>query len=349
MDGSAAFSTASAIVPVHNDVARLAGCLNSLKRQGPALVQIILIDDASQDGSLQVLESFAANEARAEVVHHEVNQGLARTLNDGIGRARGDAILIIQQDCELTSDTFVDRGLARLGERTLCTIAGCPRYPIRELNRAELAFGLLRNHFVPALPEEELAFSEFKCDLVPRAAFSNRLFDPTFRVSGEDQDMSMRLRRDGYRILRFRDLEYLQRYGTASTVGQLLRREVIYGKGEAGVLLRSGHHIATESARSPSSRSRLENRALSFLLVVGLVGIAFLLAARAPAPLLVFPGVLVAIRYADLLRRRRAADPRYEIGLGAVVVMLGVGPIADFMYAIALLGGFTSFFATRHV
>lgn len=349
MDGNAAFTTASAIVPVHNDAARLAGCLDSLKRQGPALVQIILIDDASQDGSLQVLESFAANEARAEVLHHEVNQGLARTLNEGIQRARGDAILIIQQDCELISDTYVDRGLVLLGARTHCTIAGCPRYPVAELNRAELAFGLLRNHFVPALPEEELAFSEFKCDLVPRTAFSNRLFDPTFRVSGEDQDMSIRLRRDGYRILRFSHLAYVQRYGAASSVAQLLRREVVYGKGEAGVLLVSGHRIATESARSPSSKSRLQNRVLSVLFVVGVVGVAFLIAARAPPPLLLFPGALVIIRYADLLRRRGTADPSYEIGAGALLMMLGVSPIADFAYAAAMLGGFVSFFATRHV
>ena len=343
------FRTATAVVPIYDGETSLARCLESLTSQDEALGQIILVDDGSRDGSSRIIETFAAADGRVEMVKHETNLGLARTLNDGIARARGDGVLILQQDCELLGNDWVRRALRALEQDAPCCVSGAPVYSLGEMNRTQIAFALLRDHLVRPGALEDVSFSEFKCDLIPTAALSQVQFDPMFRISGEDQVLSHRLHEMGYRLLRYRELSYTQGYGNCTTLGQLLKREAVYGKGEAGALLRTGLGIASESASSPMGRGRLRNRGFAVLDVVGWAGLAVIAGLQGLSILLVFPLALVGARVADVALRRRSADRRYSIPGSLVLRAIIVAPPADYVYAASMVAGFFSYFGSRQV
>ncbi len=338
----------SALVPVYNGMDTLDRCLASLHAQGSPLVEILLIDDGSRDGSPARLHAFATTESRAVVLEHGTNQGLSRTLNEGIARARGDAVLIVHQDCELQGTDWVARAAAFSEGHPKTVVTGSPVYPLSEMNRTEVAFGLLRDtFFVSPEPMEELTFSEFKCDLLPRDATRGSPFDERFRASGEDQVFSMQLAAAGYRIARVRDLAYNQRFGMARTVGSQLRKEVSYGTTEGGILLRTSFRVARESSSSRTSGRRLANRAS--VLLVGLALLAFvilLLAGAGPwlaalVLLLLVPRIAMIVGRALRLRSAGRGPP------GALALALVLFVPNDIAYAAAVLRG-AVVYAVRH-
>lgn len=63
--------------------------LNDIKRQTCKDWELILVDDCTQDKSIQIAESFAREDPRISIVHHEKNMGLSAARNTGIKNARG--------------------------------------------------------------------------------------------------------------------------------------------------------------------------------------------------------------------------------------------------------------------
>lgn len=57
--------------------------------------EIIVVDDASQDGSSEFL---AENYPQVEVIKHDKNRGFARSVNDGVRAAKGDIIILLNTD-----------------------------------------------------------------------------------------------------------------------------------------------------------------------------------------------------------------------------------------------------------
>ncbi len=340
----------SAIVPVFNGSQTLAPCLESLAQQGKALREIIVVDDASGDSSPDIVRSFAARDARVTLVQHQENQGLARTLNDGIARATGNAVLILQQDCELVGGDWVERSLGFLRQNYPCCLSANPRYPFPEMSPVDVAFGLLRDHFSPMERErEELGFSEFKCDLIPRAALGEIPFDPRFRISGEDQVLSEGLWRAGFSIIRFQGLDYVQRSGNTSSLGSQLRKEVGYGKTEGGILLRTALRIVPRSSRSRASRRRLWNRASEVAFAVGIVSLCLLLGLRAGWGLLIPPLLLAGLRTSLLVLRSQPLLRGQLIAPRSLGLALAVAPLADLAYVGAVVSGVFAFLVAKSV
>jgi glycosyltransferase involved in cell wall biosynthesis len=88
----------SVILPVHNGERYLAHALNSVIGQTRAVAEIIVIDDGSTDGSMDVVSRFAdAGLARfVQLTMSGVGQSAAR--NEGARHASGDYLAFIDQD-----------------------------------------------------------------------------------------------------------------------------------------------------------------------------------------------------------------------------------------------------------
>lgn len=99
--------TVSVIVPVYNAEAHLPKCLASLAGQTYRDLEIILVDDGSTDRSLQMLEAFAARDARARVVAQK-NAGVSRARNVGLESATGRYLSFIDSDDWLEPHTYAD-------------------------------------------------------------------------------------------------------------------------------------------------------------------------------------------------------------------------------------------------
>ena len=61
----------SVIIPVYNAEAMLNKCVDSVLMQQYADFEVILVDDGSKDGSLQICEEYARKDSRVTVIHKE--------------------------------------------------------------------------------------------------------------------------------------------------------------------------------------------------------------------------------------------------------------------------------------
>ena len=94
------------LVAVYNAERFLPQCLDSLLAQTLADIQIICIDDASEDHSLQVLNQYAVRDLRVEVIKLEQNGGQAHARNVGLQQAKGDIVCMVDADDWLAPDAL---------------------------------------------------------------------------------------------------------------------------------------------------------------------------------------------------------------------------------------------------
>lgn len=91
----------SVVVPVYNERAWVDELLRRV-RAAPFPKEIIVVDDASTDGTSEVLAKIAADCPEIVLVRHAVNQGKGAALRSGFAHATGDVIII--QDADLEYD-----------------------------------------------------------------------------------------------------------------------------------------------------------------------------------------------------------------------------------------------------
>lgn len=88
----------SVIIPVYNDEKYIRHCVDSVIGQTYRDLEIILVDDASPDGSLAVCEEYAAKDNRVKVIRHEQNCGLSKSRETGYTQAAGEWICFMDHD-----------------------------------------------------------------------------------------------------------------------------------------------------------------------------------------------------------------------------------------------------------
>ncbi len=87
----------SVIIPVYNVEDLISTCLDSLIGQSLKEIEIICVDDCSQDSSLQQLQQYAAGDSRIRVITQE-NRGPGGARNRGLDEASGQYILFVDAD-----------------------------------------------------------------------------------------------------------------------------------------------------------------------------------------------------------------------------------------------------------
>ena len=97
--------TLSIVIPVYNEKDTLAECVQRvLSVEVPLERELILIDDASTDGTDQVIESLVRQytDTTIKTITHRQNLGKGASLRDGFARVSGDIVVI--QDADLEYD-----------------------------------------------------------------------------------------------------------------------------------------------------------------------------------------------------------------------------------------------------
>jgi len=90
----------SIIIPCFNSQDYIEECINSALAQNYKNCEIIVIDDKSTDNSLTIIDQFGD---KVNLIEHDINLGLAASLNTGILQARGEWIKRLDSDDILTS------------------------------------------------------------------------------------------------------------------------------------------------------------------------------------------------------------------------------------------------------
>ena len=105
--------TLSVVVPNYNHGHYLEHTLPALARQSFQPLELLVLDDASTDNSVEVINRLAVQYPVIRLVQNEKNLGVMPNLNKGIGLARGDYIFISSAD-DLVQPGFLEKSLRLL-------------------------------------------------------------------------------------------------------------------------------------------------------------------------------------------------------------------------------------------
>lgn len=88
----------SVVIPCYNYGRYIANCVDSALSQPGVNADVLIIDDASQDGSAEVIREIAAKDRRVRAIYHERNLGHIATYNEGIFQVEGDYVVLLSAD-----------------------------------------------------------------------------------------------------------------------------------------------------------------------------------------------------------------------------------------------------------
>ncbi len=92
-------------MPCYNSEEYVRGALDSLENQTYPHWELVLINDGSKDGTLNILEEYAQQDARIKV-HSKENGGYVSAINAGLEHITGDYFLMMGSDDALAGDLF---------------------------------------------------------------------------------------------------------------------------------------------------------------------------------------------------------------------------------------------------
>jgi len=218
-------SMISVVIVNYNAGSHLLECILSVLQQ---VNHVVVVDNASTDGSIEKCESRFAAEPKLEIVRNQTNFGFSVACNQGYGRTESEFVLFLNPDSRLTEGSLSKLLLVFQKNLQVGMIGGLlvnpdgseqaggrrsVPTPWRSFVRA---FGLhrlssrwprlfedLALHTQP-LPEEPIEVEAISgaCTLVSRKAVKNvGLWDEDYFLHCEDLDWCMRFRQKSWKIL----------------------------------------------------------------------------------------------------------------------------------------------------
>ena len=95
----------SVIIPVYNRENHISKCLNSVLNQSLEDYEIIVIDDGSTDGSMQIVSEISKDYKNIKMISQK-NSGVSIARNRGIKEASGEFLIFVDSDDTLSVDAL---------------------------------------------------------------------------------------------------------------------------------------------------------------------------------------------------------------------------------------------------
>ncbi len=231
----------SVVVVTMNSGAGVHECLARILAS-TAAAEIVVVDNASDDGSLDRLVSAFDGNEHVRILRNERNLGFGAACNRGAAVARGDALLFLNPDCLLAVDTIArlrgmlddDNHIGAVGalqedargtvdpasrrrdpllRRALATMSGLARLGARW--PVFSGINVYPKDAVGATVDVDAISGALM--LIPAVVFSKvGGFDEGYFLHCEDLDLSRRIRDAGYRVVCANDIRVVHRKGGSS-------------------------------------------------------------------------------------------------------------------------------------
>lgn len=91
----------SIVVPAYNKEPYIKQCMDSLINQTLKNIEIIVVDDASTDNTLQILRDYEKKDSRVKIIAKEHNCGRHVARKTGVQETSGDYVLFVDADDEI--------------------------------------------------------------------------------------------------------------------------------------------------------------------------------------------------------------------------------------------------------
>lgn len=177
----------SIVVPVYNVKDFIRSCTDSILKQSNKNFEIILVDDASTDGSGALCDAISSEDNRVRVIHQKENLYVGAARNAGLKAANGEYIFFLDSDDELCPDIleYVNSIILSREKKPeiVTSFTHCTKKP-----NGKICAHSLKNEDIP-LPTRINVFSPFLGQCFFRRDFlekNNRPFDE-HRMLAEDR------------------------------------------------------------------------------------------------------------------------------------------------------------------
>jgi glycosyltransferase involved in cell wall biosynthesis len=205
----AAAPLVSVLVPLYNHARYVRRCLDSVLEDGYPRIEIVIIDDGSKDASVAIARQWFEEQDPARIERFDLssrpNKGVTRTVNELVGKARGDYLVMLASDDYLLPGGIEVRleylrqhppKLAVFGD---CTVVDADGTQTHQSGIADLYSGRIENLMNDDLLALELIFNwciPGPGFLAHREVFERiGLYDESLAV--EDWDMYLRIAAKG--------------------------------------------------------------------------------------------------------------------------------------------------------
>lgn len=95
----------SIVVPAYNKEPYIKQCMDSLINQTLKNIEIIVVDDASTDNTLQILRDYEKKDSRVKIIAKALNGGLHMARKTAVKATSGDYVLFVDADDEIELKT----------------------------------------------------------------------------------------------------------------------------------------------------------------------------------------------------------------------------------------------------
>jgi hypothetical protein len=238
----------SIIVVTYNTADMIGMCLDSLGLDTEPSREVFVVDNASTDGGPETVRN---RYPRVHLTVNQENRGFAAANNQVLPLCRGRYLYYLNPDAKWTGPGLLEKCVRFMEARPEVGLAGTRlinpdgtpqesisrRYPGQKFTRAEMAG--LKGEIACVLGASMIA----RTDLIRRIGG----FDEEFSLYGEDQDLCLRIRREGYEIGYIDDAVVLH-YGGQSE-RQSVPAEVWKKKTRAEYLFYRKHYLPETIAR----------------------------------------------------------------------------------------------------
>jgi GT2 family glycosyltransferase len=107
----------SIVLVTWNSARYLRRCLDGIAHQTHPVAELVVVDNASVDGSLAMLP------AHARVVRNDTNRGFSAAVNQALAVATGDFVLVLNPDCHLLPD-YAERLMRAFDDPAIGSVTG---------------------------------------------------------------------------------------------------------------------------------------------------------------------------------------------------------------------------------
>lgn len=187
---------ASVIVPGYNVEHVVGACLDALLHQTVPMsdYEVIYVDDASQDGTLQVLADYPS----VQLLTMPENRGQATARNKGLEVARGEIILFTDADC-IPVPNWIEAMLSAFDDPQIAGTKGvyCTKQTSLVAQFAQVEY---ESRYAKMAQQPYIDFIDTYSAGYRREVLEHfGGFDPRFRID-EDQELSFRVAAEGLKM-----------------------------------------------------------------------------------------------------------------------------------------------------